>query len=273
MTSSISHSVRLPAVAGRFYADDPQTLQSQLQQAFQMAKQQSAACPKVIVAPHAGYIYSGAVAASAYQLLKNCPQNISRVVVLSPAHRYGFHGIACSDADYFRTPLGDIPVDQESLQQLIAEKHIFLLEQAFDGEHALEVHLPFLQSCLAEFSLIPLIVGQTATEKVARLIDALWGDKDTLIVISSDLSHFHDYQTAGRIDRTTANMIEKLDYALLSSERACGVFPLRGLLQSLQNRQLQIRNIDLRNSGDSAGSKDSVVGYGAFIVEENHYAG
>lgn len=274
--------VRLPAVAGQFYTADADQLRAQLAGFLAAAEtaaktatnadtnsdsgDQQRPLPKALIAPHAGYIYSGPVAATAYQTLKPIADRIERVVILSPAHRYGFRGIAWSAAEFFRTPLGDIPVDQDALASLDDLPYVMHLEQAFNGEHALEVHLPFLQTVLSDFHIVPLIVGMTPPEQVSAVLERLWGDEETLVVVSSDLSHFHTYDEARQRDRRTSKHIEQLDYQHIGGEDACGTYPLGGLLQLAQRHQLQAECLDLRNSGDTAGSRDSVVGYGAYVI-------
>jgi AmmeMemoRadiSam system protein B len=267
MVSSEQKRVRLPAVAGQFYTSDPEELERQLDFFLKQAQDSDiGGAPKAIIAPHAGYIYSGPVAATAYKTLEPIKNTIKQVVIMSPAHRHGFRGIAWSQADYFRTPLGDIPVNKEAFTQLTDLDFVMPLEQAFEGEHALEVHLPFLQMSLAEFSIVPFIVGLASAEQVAEVLNRLWGDEKTLIVISSDLSHFHEYHQAQQIDKRTSNNIESLNYEAIGGEDACGTYPLSGLLLVAKQKQLHASVLDLRNSGDTAGDKSRVVGYGAYII-------
>lgn len=261
-----SQRTRYPAVAGQFYTDDASSLQRQLAGFLGVVRQTPDFRPKALIAPHAGYIYSGEVAAAAYQTLQPLAHIIRRVVILSPAHRYGFHGFAWSDVDFFRTPLGDVSVDREALASVSDLSFVNNIEQAFEGEHALEVHLPFLQAVLKDFSIVPFIVGMTPAEQVEEVLERLWGGDETLIVISSDLSHFHSYQQARQHDRRTVDKIEQLDYTDLTGEDACGVYPLAGLLKSAARHQLQATLLDLRNSGDTAGPRDRVVGYSAFAL-------
>jgi len=259
-------TVRLPAVAGQFYTDNAEVLSDQIRQFLLEAPAASPKAPKAIIAPHAGYIYSGPVAATAYKTLQPVADKINRVVIMSPAHRYGFRGISWSTAEYFRTPLGDLKVDHRAIESLKQLTFVANIEQAFEGEHALEVHLPFLQSVLNDFEIVPFIVGMATPEQVAKVLETLWGDEETLIVISSDLSHFHDYQTARQRDHKTSQLIEALDYQHIHGEDACGVYPLSGLLLAAKRKNLHATLLDLRNSGDTAGSHDSVVGYGAYII-------
>jgi predicted class III extradiol MEMO1 family dioxygenase len=309
--------------------------------------------PKAIIVPHAGYIYSGPIAASAYARLQPARGTITRVVLLGPAHRVGFEGLALSSADYFVTPLGKIPVDRAALDRVSALPQVHRLDAAHAQEHSLEVHLPFLQEVLGDFTLVPLVVGDAGPEEVGAVIELLWGGPEsatatslsrgprlgnrsrrcstscihavvdpigesaigtslsrgprlgnrsrrcstscihavvdpigesaigtslsrgprldpigeTLIVISSDLSHYHDYATAQRLDRATSAAIEALRPQDIGYDQACGRNPVNGLLHVARARGLHARTIDLRNSGDTAGTRDQVVGYGAYVFE------
>lgn len=256
--------IQMPNVAGAFYPANPDTLSAEVDRFLAAAQPHTGPAPKAIIAPHAGYIYSGPVAAHAYAALHPAGRTIRRVVVLAPSHRVAFRGIAASDALEFRTPLGDIPVDTDAVEKAIDLPQVGYLEQAFQGEHALEVQLPFLQRTLDDFSLVPFIVGDTRPEEVAQLLDLLWGGEETLIVVSSDLSHYHDYVTAQHMDRQTSSHIESLD-PHLAYDDACGRNPIQGLLLAAREHGLQAETVDLRNSGDTAGPKDRVVGYGAYV--------
>ena len=257
---------RKPAVAGSFYPAQPQILQDMLNGFIKQADHGDKA-PKAMIVPHAGYIYSGPVAASAYARLQTVRNKITRVVLLGPSHRVAFQGLALSSADYFSTPLGDIELDKPTMESLLSLPFVGYLEQAHVAEHSLEVHLPFLQVMLADFKLIPLVAGQASPEQVCQALEMLWDAEGTLIVISSDLSHYHDYATAQRWDRQTSDRIERLQYQDISSENACGKVPVNGLLKLLAQKSLSIKTIDLRNSGDTAGDRQRVVGYGAYVVE------
>jgi hypothetical protein len=227
-----------------------------------------AAVPKAIVAPHAGYIYSGPIAASAYVRLKPAKEQITRVVLLGPSHRVPLMGCACSTAQYFATPLGNIPLDRKIISKILALPFVQELDEAHTLEHSLEVHLPFLQEVLAEFSLVPVVVGDCSPTQVAELLEKLWGGPETLIVVSSDLSHYHDYDTAKRMDATTCRAIEELDVASIDSQHACGVMPLRGLLFAAKKHALHATTVDCRNSGDTAGPRNQVVGYGSYVFAQ-----
>jgi AmmeMemoRadiSam system protein B len=255
--------VRQPAVSDLFYPADAHSLQ-QMVSGYLDSVNRGGEPPKALIAPHAGYIYSGPIAASAYARLADAANRISRVVLLGPSHRVPFYGIAVSEADFFRTPLGDIPIDRASIQRLVTLPQVVSLEAAHTQEHSLEVQLPFLQLVLNEFQLIPLVVGDASADQVAEVLHKVWGEEETLIVISSDLSHYHDYATAQRMDRATSEAILTLHPEQLNYEDACGRVPVQGLLLEARRLGLQGELVDLRNSGDTAGSKDQVVGYGAY---------
>jgi AmmeMemoRadiSam system protein B len=260
-------NIRPPAVAGLFYPDNAHSLQALLQGLLQTADKEGALpAPKALIAPHAGYVYSGPIAASAYAQLAPLRDRIRRVVLLGPSHRVAFGGLALSSADCFSTPLGDVPLDQRTPAQLAGLAQVQVSNEAHRLEHSLEVHLPFLQTVLRDFSLVPLVVGEARAEDVAEVLDALWGGDETLIVLSTDLSHYHDYATAQTIDQDTAQAVENFSYRELTPNQACGSRPLSGLLLAAQRRGMQIKNLDLRNSGDTAGAQDSVVGYGAWAL-------
>ena len=263
-------STRPPAVAGLFYPDDKNQLQSMLQalldndHASPLNGEQVKKI-KAIIVPHAGYIYSGGVAASAYRLLEARGHTIKRVVILGPSHRVPLRGMALPSVTNFTTPLGDIPLDTNSLQQLLSLNTVQTLDDAHAFEHSLEVQLPFLQMLLKDFVLIPIVVGQCDVNAVKAALKIVWGKEETLIIISSDLSHFHHYHSACQIDRNTSDLIVNKDWHL-QGEQACGCYPLNGLLKLAQEISLSVCPLDLRNSGDTAGDKDRVVGYGAYAL-------
>jgi len=259
-------TIRQPAVAGMFYPGEPTELR-QMVDGFLRDAPSAQQAPKAIIAPHAGYIYSGPVAATAYARLVAARDRIKRVVVLGPAHRVGFIGLAATNADYFRTPLGDIEIDRAALDSIADLPQVHTLDEAHAMEHSLEVQLPFLQSVLEDFTLVPLVVGDATSEQVDEVLERLWGGSETLIVISSDLSHYHDYATAQRMDRETSEAIEQFDSDKIHYESACGRNGILGMLMAANHHHLQIKTIDLRNSGDTAGGRDQVVGYGAYVVE------
>jgi len=259
--------VRHPAVAGRFYPADPRELRAMVRDYLDSAPEPPPGPgPKAIIAPHAGYIYSGPIAATAYARLAADRAEIRRVVLLGPAHRVPFHGLAASSAEAFETPLGLVPVDVDAVAAATALPEVRTYDGAHDNEHSLEVHLPFLQEALDEFTLAPFAVGEATADEVGRVLDALWGGPETRIVISSDLSHYHDYETAMQIDRATSRAIESLRVEAIEYEHACGRNPINGMLKVASERGLRAKTIDLRNSGDTAGPRSQVVGYGAYVV-------
>lgn len=260
---------RSPAVAGTFYAQNPAQLQNNIEQLLQRNnKPLTGVDPdtvKAVVVPHAGYIYSGPIAATAYNLIAGIKKKIRRVVLLGPSHRVPLRGIAMPDSQVFRTPLGDIQLDTDVLQQLKSLPEVAVVPQAHAWEHSLEVQLPFLQMVLDDFLLVPLVVGHSDPDTVTQLLEIFWADEQTLIVISSDLSHYLPYDKAKRQDSDTSRLIEARDFHL-QGEQACGCYPLNGLLKAAQQHGFHVSTLDLRNSGDTAGSRDQVVGYGAYAV-------
>ncbi len=259
---------RRPAVAGLFYPADPASLRRQVESLMAgAAPSPQSGLPgdlKALVVPHAGYPYSGPVAASAYAQLAPIAARIRRVLLFGPAHRYPFRGIAYPDAARLLTPLGPVEVDREALDAVADLPYVRRLDAAFEGEHCLEVQLPFLQALLHDFRVAPFVVGAAEPQDVAQLMDRLWGGPETLILVSSDLSHYLDYDTASRVDRRTTRAIEHLEPESLDHDAACGATPLGGLLLQARRLGLSARTLDLRNSGDTAGPRDRVVGYGAY---------
>ena len=262
-------SVRAPAVAGTFYPGESRELAQTLAQMLGTAAHDAPerAVPKALIAPHAGYIYSGPVAASVYALLAPAHRSITRVVLLGPTHRVAVRGLALPASQAFATPLGTVEIDRAAVDTLRGMPQVTVSEQAHALEHSLEVHVPFLQTVLDRFTLVPLAVGNASTREVAEVLDALWGGPETLIVVSSDLSHYLSYGDAQAVDRATAKAI--LGFATdLSHEQACGATPVTGLSRIAKRRGLKSELIDLRNSGDTAGDKNRVVGYGSFAFYE-----
>ena len=263
-------SVRAPAVAGMFYPGESRELAQSLSQMLGTAAHDAPerAAPKAIIAPHAGYIYSGPVAASVYALLAPARRTITRVVLLGPTHRVAVRGLALPGCEAFATPLGPVEIDRAAVEMLRKLPQVTVSAQVHALEHSLEVHVPFLQSVLETFTLVPLAVGHASAQEVAEVLDALWGGPETLIVVSSDLSHYLSYGDAQAVDRATAQAILGLSTDI-SHEQACGATPVTGLNQVARGRKLKPELIDLRNSGDTAGDKNRVVGYGAFAFYED----
>lgn len=249
-----------------FYPAGPAELRQMVRGFLDQAKPLSAAQPKALIVPHAGYVYSGAIAASGYAQVK--PESIERVVLLGPAHRVLFQGLAAPEKLMWATPLGEVTIDMESLKSLSLLPQVSFSDTAHQEEHSLEVQLPFLQERVGEFKLVPLVVGDASAEEVSAVLDRLWGGADTLIVISSDLSHYESYAKAAEKDQGSAQAILDMDVRGLDSDYACGRLPIAGLIHQARQRGLRAELLDLRNSGDTAGPKDQVVGYGAFAFYE-----
>lgn len=258
--------VRSPAQAGRFYPDGEILLRASVERYLGEARRTDFD-PKAIIAPHAGYVYSGPVAGSAFAPWSGLPEagQVRRIVLMGPSHQSAFEGVALSAARAFETPLGQVPVDAEACTQLETLPGVKYLDEAHATEHCLEVELPFLQCIFGHFALVPLVVGRASDHQVADILEKVWGGPETRFVISSDLSHYLDYESAGALDRATAKAIEKLEPQEIREHQACGRIPIRGLLVAAQRMGLKAHGVDLRNSGDTAGSKDRVVGYGAFV--------
>ena len=267
---NMTNSIRPAAVAGTFYPGAAEALAREVAQLLAGAQPAPAArrAPKAIIAPHAGYIYSGPVAASVYALLEPARKQIRRVVLLGPTHRIAVRGLALPAADAFETPLGVVELDRAATDMLRAMPQVAVSEAAHAWEHSLEVHLPFLQTVLDKFTLVPLAVGRAGAEEVAQVLDVLWGGPETLIVVSSDLSHYLAYREAQKTDHATAEAILALSTDI-SHEQACGATPVTGLALAAREHGLKPQLVDLRNSGDTAGDKNQVVGYGAFAFFED----
>lgn len=264
-----SAPVRPPAVAGRFYPDGAVALRASVERFLREARHTDMD-PKAVIAPHAGYVYSGPVAGSAFTHWMGMPgaDQVRRIVLVGPSHQVAFEGVALSAAPAFQTPLGQVPVDAEACAPLAGLPGVKYLEEAHALEHCLEVELPFLQCIFRNFALVPLVVGRAPDGQVADVLETVWGGPETRIVISSDLSHYLDYASANALDRATAAAIEKLEPQEIREHQACGRIPIRGLLVAAQRLGLKAHEVDLRNSGDTGGSKDRVVGYGAFVFVE-----
>lgn len=260
--------VRPAAVAGSFYPGSADALDAALGRAFDDAvvPAADAAVPKALIVPHAGYVYSGAIAASAYARIAPARTTIRRVVLLGPSHRVYVRGLAVPGVDAFRTPLGVVPIDAGARDVVLRLPGVQIDDRAHADEHSLEVQLPFLQRTLDDFTLLPFSVGDATVDEVTSVLDACWGGPETLVVISTDLSHYHRYDDATRLDARTAATIVARRPEAVDDRDACGAYPLRGLLRVASERGLSVEQLDLRNSGDTAGDRHRVVGYGAFAV-------
>ena len=262
-------SIRPAAVAGMFYPRDPRTLAAEVQSLLGRVEQAGPrlAFPKALVVPHAGYMYSGAIAAHAYKELAGARGLVRRVLLLGPVHRVPVRGLAAPSAQAFATPLGTVPVDRSALQALQGLPQVVKSDPAHALEHSLEVQLPFLQAMLGEFSLVPLAVGMASAAEVAEVLERLWGGPETLVVISTDLSHYHSYDEARTVDAATLARIAARATDI-DHEEACGATPLNGLLSLARRRNFPLRLLAACNSGDTAGDRDRVVGYASFALDE-----
>lgn len=269
MSNASTATVRPAAVAGMFYPGDAGQLSGEVAGMLRAATDAStsAPVPKAIIAPHAGYLYSGPIAASVYALLSQSAPGIRRVILLGPTHRVGVDGLALPSVSHFSTPLGKIEIDQEARAMLADLPQVLVADPPHAQEHSLEVQLPFLQSVLPNFRLVPLAVGHASAEAVAAVLERLWGGPETLIVVSSDLSHYLPYAAAQEIDSHTAARIVACD-PTIGHDQACGATPVNGLLLAARRHGLKAHLIDLRNSGDTAGDRSRVVGYGGFAFSE-----
>jgi len=263
--------IREAAVAGSFYPADPGELQLTVGRLLDAVVRKPAPTkrpPKAVIVPHAGYVYSGPVAATAYAQLRPFHSRYRRVVLLGPSHYAAFGGLAVSSASAFRTPLGDVPLDRAVIDGL-QHPAVSVIDAAHRPEHSLEVQLPFLQSVLASFTLVPLLVGDADPMVVSAVIERLWDGRETLAVVSSDLSHYLGYGEARKLDQDTCHAIERLEGGTIRHAQACGATSLRGLLLFARRRGLHVETLDVRNSGDTSGSRGRVVGYGAWLFLED----
>lgn len=264
-------NIRHPAVAGAFYPASSVALGDLVDRLLREVKPaRSAACPKALVVPHAGYVYSGPIAASAYALLAPHAKRIERVVLVGPAHRARVDGLVDPAATHLRTPLGDLEVDTAALATALAlpDAKVGSSAEAHEREHSLEVQLPFLKKVAPRAKIVPFAVGRAPLVEVARVLESLWGGPETVIVISSDLSHYLPYAVGRETDTGTANRIVALDPMPLRGEEACGAAGINGLLEVARRKSLRAELVDLRSSGDTAGTRDEVVGYGSFAFYE-----
>jgi len=267
-------TVRPTAVAGTFYPDDPARLSAMVKGFLRDGLLDGEArndrgTPKAIIAPHAGYVYSGAIAGSAFRAVRPAAGTLERVVLLGPSHFVPIRGLALPGHPFFGTPLGELAVQPEGAQAALRLPQVRMIPEAHVREHSLEVELPFLQALFGEVAVVPLVVGEASGEEVAEVLDRLWGGPETLIVISSDLSHFLSSEAARRADRATADEILALG-GPLDPRQACGAAPINGLLEAARRRGLSAELLDLRNSADTAGDPSRVVGYGAFAFHERN---
>lgn len=259
--------LRSPAVAGMFYPGNPSVLRATVDELLAGVSANCPQQPKALIVPHAGYIYSGSTAAAAYAALAPWAATIRRVVLLGPTHRVAVDGLALPESEAFATPLGTVPIDAEAVATIAELPQVVKSERVHAPEHSLEVHLPFLQRVLGEFTVVPLAVGNASPEAVAEVLERLWCGPETLIVVSSDLSHYLPYRKAQEVDDNTCRHILQLD-THIHPEQACGAYPVNGLLLTARRRGLHPQLLAHCNSGDTAGDRQRVVGYAAFAFNE-----
>lgn len=258
--------IRPPAVAGSFYPQNPEQLRLQVEQFLANACSEKIDTLKALIVPHAGYLFSGSTAAEAYVLLNHLKKQFNRVVILGPAHRVWLKGMAIPQSDWFATPLGNIELDKVALNKLGKHPQVNYSDQAHQFEHSIEVQLPFIQQTLEKIKLIPIVVGDLETSEVLKAIESFWKDPNTLLIISTDLSHFKNDADARKIDCETSRLIEQYDYQSINPEMACGSTPLKGLLKLAKITSKRIKRLKLTNSGNTNNDKDRVVGYGAYAI-------
>jgi MEMO1 family protein len=268
MHSDRGNTSRPPAVAGLFYPEDPEELRGMVSAYLRRAGGAAAATPpKALIVPHAGYVYSGSIAAAAYACVAARRAAVRRIVLIGPSHRVYLRGMAVPSAAAFRTPLGSVPVDAELKSALLRRDDVAEADAPHALEHSLEVQLPFLQLLFEDFTLLPLVLGSASPQQVGGALEQVWGDDATLVLVSSDLSHYHPYEAAAQIDAVTSAKILRREPDLVG-EQACGAVGINGLLHLARSRGFEVEEIERCNSGDTAGDKSRVVGYGAFAVHE-----
>jgi AmmeMemoRadiSam system protein B len=264
---NVSTKLRPPAVAGLFYPGDPPELRDTISAYLAQAPTVAGPLPKALIVPHAGYIYSGAIAAAAYSQVAHRRRQIRRVVLIGPSHRVYLHGMAVPAAEVFQTPLGMVPIDRELKERVLDYEQVVESDAPHANEHSLEVQLPFLQMLFDQFTLLPIALGSASPPEVAAVLAEVWGQEETLVLVSSDLSHYLSYEEARAVDDETIAAILRND-ATLTGEQACGCTGINGLSFLARQRHARIMEIARCNSGDSAGDRSRVVGYGAFALHE-----
>lgn len=266
--NAVSLRVRPAAVAGLFYPGDPAELRDAVSGYLSQAPTVAGPIPKALIVPHAGYIYSGAIAAAAYSQVVHRRSQIRRIVLIGPSHRVHLRGMAVPSAEVFQSPLGSVPVDRELKARVLEQEHVIESDAPHLSEHSLEVQLPFLQVLFDDFALLPVALGSASPPAVAAVLADVWGDEETLVLVSSDLSHYLTYDEACAVDNETITAILRND-ATLTGEQACGCIGINGLTFLARQRSARLEEIARCNSGDSAGDRSRVVGYGAFALHES----
>ncbi len=258
--------VRPAVFAGSFYPAAPQVLIKNIEAMLNKTSRPIIESIKAFIVPHAGYIYSGQIAAEVFRQLKSTHQNLKNIVLIGPSHRVWFKGLSVPSAEKFATPLGEIDLNCEQIKQLIKKPQVHVRDDAHQQEHCLEVQLPFIQYLFKQIKIIPIVVGETTTAEIIEVLECYWDDPQTVILVSSDLSHFHDYQTAKNIDQTTQKFIESFDYQSIENQMACGSAAIKAVLKMAKQKSMQITHLGYCNSGDTAGDINRVVGYAAYAI-------
>lgn len=264
----MSNSVRSSACAGRFFPEDRERLSSMVRKHLDEAEERTEQPPDAVVAPHAGLVFSGPIAGHAFSALEEHADAVDRAILVGPSHFVPFEGLAATAHEAFRTPLGRVPVDRERIDSLVSETAVEVFEEPHSREHSLETHLPYLQVVLGEFEIVPIVTGRGADAETAALLESVWEDERTVVSVSSDLSHYLTYDEAQRVDDQTRASIEALEPESIDDRQACGHTAIRGLLQVGRKRDVSVETLAMCNSGDTAGDKSEVVGYGAWLFEE-----
>ena len=267
----VSTKVRLPAVAGLFYPGNPAELRDSVSEYLAQAPTVAGPMPKALIVPHAGYIYSGVIAAAAYAQVAHQRRRIRRIVLIGPSHRVYLHGMAAPAAGVFQTPLGMVTIDRELKQRVLAHEQMAESDAPHASEHSLEVQLPFLQMLFDDFTLLPIALGSASPPAVAAVLADVWGGPETLVLVSSDLSHYLSYEEARAVDAATTDAILRNEPSL-TGEQACGCIGINGLAFLARQRDARMAEIARCNSGDTAGDRNRVVGYGAFALHESESA-
>ncbi|MDH5719900.1 MAG: AmmeMemoRadiSam system protein B [Spirochaetia bacterium] len=259
------NGARQPAVAGIFYPGVPDELKNAIN-GYCEKSEEIKKIPKAVISPHAGYMYSGVVAAQGYSFLKNNKNLYKKIFIIGPSHRHSFYGIALHSAEKFATPLGEVPVDQDIKKELLKYSEVSIEDKAHSAEHSVEVQIPFLQYFLEDFKIIPMVTGGLKNNEVSKIIKAFWKEKDVFFIVSSDLSHYLKYDETQKKDNETSLFIENFESEKITSDRACGAAAIRGLLTGSKEYASEIKTVKLLNSGDTSGDKKNVVGYGAYHI-------
>lgn len=256
---------RKPTVAGLFYPSETDNLSKLITDLLNQKPPVS--FTKMLIVPHAAYQYIGEILAQSYLHLFSRSQQIKTVVLLTPSHHIKFNGIAITSKDCYLTPFGEVIIDSDAMMTLLNFPQVVMFDDAHIKEHSIEIHLPFLQTILPSFSLVPLIIGETNSYNILEILEKLWEQEETLIIASMNLSHYQTYNIAQELDQRTSQAIESLHWQSLQTNQICNIHLISSLLQLAHQKSLTPKTIKVCNSGDLTGIKNRVVGYGAFIFQ------